>query len=461
MITFVVRRVVPLVGLGVVLGALVRSQRVPGVTADAWFHLRFGAEFLGSWSLRDPGHLGVYDTADWVPTQWLPQVGMAWVHERVGVGGVVFVTGVLVLLLAVSLYLTCRRLAAPLPSALACAAAMMAASPGLSARPQLFSYAFVILTVGAWLGTARDGRPRYWLVALAWLWPMLHGMWPVGISISLAAAVGMALQQGGGPRVALRWATIPAASVVVTLLNPLGPSVVGGLFEVGSRSGYFAEWGPADFTEPAAAVVAVIVALVVLAGLRSRPLSWVHVMLVLLGLAWALYSMRTTPVAAFILGPLLAGAIQSAVPEGEPLSRPELASVAAMLLAACAVLVPVSAHRASEEVVAGWVDRRLDALPPGTKVLNDWPSGSYLLARHPDLQLVMHGYGDVFTDDEMERNADLVRTQPGWDRLVEDLDADVALLDPDTSLGYAVEHLLAWTRVEGDDDLVLLEPPQP
>src|SRR5690606_37331384 len=97
----------------------------------------------------------------------------------------------------------------------------------------------------------------------------------------------------------------------------------------------------------------------------------------------------------------------------------------------------------------------------GTKVLNDWPSGSYVLASHPDLQLVMHGYGDVFTDAELARNAELVRTEPGWDDVVAGLDADVALLDPDTSLGYAVEHQLGWTRIEGDDDFVLLQPPQP
>lgn len=460
MMTFVVRRVVPLVGLAVVLGALVRNQRVPDPSADAWFHLRFGAEFRHSWSLRDPGHLSVYDSADWVPTQWLPQVAMAWIEEQVGIAGIVFATGVLVLGLAVSLYLTCRQLAAPLPSAIACAAGMMAASPGLSARPQLFSYAFVILTVGAWLATARDGRPRYWLVAVAWLWPMLHGMWPVGISISLAAAVGMALQQGDRSRTALRWAVIPVASIVAAFLNPLGPSVVRGLFDVGARSSYFAEWGPTDFTQPAAAVLAVITALVLLTGLRSEPLPWVHVLLGLLGLAWALYSMRTTPVAAFILAPMLASAIQRVVPLADPPSRPELVSVASMLVVACTGLALVSAHRASDEVVPAWVDRRLEALPPATKVLNDWPSGSYVLARHPDLQLVMHGYGDVFTDQELERNADLVRMQPGWDRLVEDLDADIALLDPDTALGYSVEHLLGWTRVQGDDDFVLLTPPQ-
>ena len=51
-------------------------------------------------------------------------------------------------------------------------------------------------------------------------------------------------------------------------------------------------------------------------------------------------------------------------------------------------------------VVAGWVDERLDAMPAGTKVLNDWELGHYTMARHPQVQLVMHGYVDMFTPDD-------------------------------------------------------------
>ena len=460
MITVLVRRVVPLAALAVVLGAIVRTQFVPPAASDAWFHLRFGHEFLsGAWSLRHPGHLGVFDSADWVPTQWLPQVGMAWLDDHLGIGGVVFAGGLLQLVAAVLLYLAGRRLASPLPAAMAAAVAMMAASPGLSARPQLLSYLLVIATTYAWLETARDGRARWWVVGLAWLWPMLHGMWPIGISISAVAVVGIALQGDIRGRPLLRLAAIPALSLVVAVLNPLGPSVVRSLFAVGSRASYFSEWGPTDFTEPAAALLAVVIALVLMSGLRSAPVHWVHVLLALLALAWALYSVRTTPVAAFMLAPLLAAAIQRVVPESGPVSRPELAALLVILLVATTALAIVAARRASEEVVPDWVDSRLDALPARAKVLNDWPSGAYVLAEHPDLQLVMHGYGDVFTDAELERIADLVRLEPGWDELVAGLDADAALLDPGSALGYAVEHQLGWTRVEGDDDYVLLTPP--
>ena len=66
------------------LAFIVRGQFMPHVRNDTWFHLRFGREFLEGWSLRNPGHLGVFDTADWIPTQWLSQMGMAWLEYHGG-----------------------------------------------------------------------------------------------------------------------------------------------------------------------------------------------------------------------------------------------------------------------------------------------------------------------------------------------------------------------------------------
>ena len=92
-------------------------------------------------------------------------------------------------------------------------------------------------------------------------------------------------------------------------------------------------------------------------------------------------------------------------------------------------------------------------------MLNDWNTGAYFLWRHPQLSLVMHGYGDVFTEDELERNSDILRLEPRWDDEVDELDADLALVDPDTSLGYAMTDDLGWTVIEADDEFALLSPP--
>ena len=47
--------------------------------------------------------------------------------------------------------------------------------------------------------------------------------------------------------------------------------------------------------------------------------------------------------------------------------------------------------------VPRWADPALGTLPTGTKVLDDWNLGGYLMWRYPRLDLVMHGYGDTFT----------------------------------------------------------------
>ena len=424
-----------------------------------WFHLRFGREFLSNWSIERPGHLGVYDSAQWVPTQWLSQEGMALLEGRFGIGTLLWAVGALQMVLLISVYAACRTLSSPLPAVIATALALMATSPGLSARPQVLSYLFVVLTTAAWLATARDGRPRYWVIALAWVWPMLHGMWPVGLSISAVAVLGLTLQRELSARSLMRLATIPLLSCLVAVLNPLGTALVQGLVEVSSRTSYFAEWGPPDFTAPAAGVLAVMFAFVLVAGFRSDPVPWVHAALAALALGWGLYSLRTTPVSALILAPLVGSALQPLVPRAGRMNRSEWVSIVAMGVASVTASAVVLSLRTSERVVPAWVDDRLSAMPAGARVLNDWDSGSYFLFRHPELDLMMHGYGDVFTDDEIARNATLTRLEPGWDKRVAALEPDAALVDPNSSIAYSLEYQLGWTTLQADDDFAILIPP--
>lgn len=459
MITTLVRRVVPLMGLAACLVLLVRFQHVPPIGSDAWLHLRLGEEFRDGWALSNPGHLGVFDSATWYPTQWASQIGMSWMDSRFGIGGVVWLAGTLILLLPVVIYLSCRRHAAPLPAALATFVAVAAAAPGLSARPQVISYLFVALVTAAWLETARDGRPRWWIVALTWVWVPLHGMWVVGISISVAAVIGIALARTCERRQLLRLAAIPLLSAAVSLATPLGLDVVRSVTGVGARNDVLTEWGPPDFTSTSTLFLVLMIAIVLLVSLRGGPLDWPIVALLGLSMAWGLYSVRTTVVAGVMLAPLVAMALQRLVPADSRARGREVATVAAMTVLASVGLAIVSAQRADEPVVAGWVDERLDSMPPGTRVLNDWELGHYAMSRHPQVQLVMHGYVDMFTTAELERNIAIATLEAKWDTEVTDLDVDYGFVDPDSRLGYALVNQLGWTTIEGDDDYVLLEPP--
>ncbi|GAA1920640.1 hypothetical protein [Nocardioides hwasunensis] len=459
MITVFVRRVLPVIGMGAVMMVVATRMIISGTGADTYFHLRFGQEFLDGWSIRSPGHLSAFDSASWTPTQWLAQVGMAGVDDVFGLAGILWLAGTLTMALLVLVYLMARLRAAPLAAALATAVFYVAAAPGLSARPQLLSYVFIAVATHAWLATVKDGRPRYWLVLLAWVWPTVHGMWPFGIMIAVVVLAGMALDRSVAPRALLKLAVIPVASLLLSAATPAGLGAFRSLVDVSSRSDYFAEWGAPDFTSPSSFVLALMLAVVFLVALvRPLPTTWADALMIGMATAWALFTVRTGPAAAIVAAPFLASAIQTFLPSQGPPARREVITVLALAAVSSTVLALSAGSRTSEPVVPAWLDARLDAVPTGTRVLNEWDSGPYFLWRHPQLSLVMHGYGDVFTDDEIQRNADLVQLNRGWDDDVADLEADYALVTADSRLGYALVHQLGWTVLEGDDEFELLSP---
>jgi hypothetical protein len=456
-----VRYVVPTIIVIGVFAILTNHAKDPLSNTDTYFHLKFGHEFLnGAWSLRDPGSVTVFATNDWVPTQWLPQIVMAQVEDWFGLAGVAWLSGLLYIALAFTLWTIARRYASPLAAAPVTAVAILAASPGMSMRPQVISYLLIAVTTAAWLDTRRDGRARWWLVPLAWVWAMAHGMWPVGIIIGAVALVGLALDRAVTHKQWLRLAAIPVLSAAVSALTPVGPALYSAVLQVNSRGQYFAEWQPPDFTDGNAVCVLLLFGVVLLQmARRATVLSWTELLLFVLAGGWALYTNRTVMVAAMMLVPLAAAALQQALRERPPVSRREWGSVVAGAVACLAVLAVVVPRTADQPPpYPDWLST-LDELPPGTAVVNDWGEGGYLMWRFPELNFVMNGYGDIFTDDELARNYQLDATNPGWVDTVQDTGAQYALLKPGARLAYGLDRLEGWTVVHRSDELVLLEAP--
>ena len=105
------------------------------------------------------------------------------------------------------------------------------------------------------------------------------------------------------------------------------------------------------------------------------------------------------------------------------------------------------------------MDPALQALPAGTKVLDDWDQGGYLMWRYPRLDLMMHGYGDTFTTGELRRNTDLITAAPGWDEELRASGARVAVLRPWSRLGYLLTVQEGWQVVHQSDSFELLRAP--
>ncbi len=188
--------------------------------------------------------------------------------------------------------------------------------------------------------------------------------------------------------------------------------------------------------------------------------SWTETLLIAMAGVFAAYSVRTVPIAAAMLAPLAGAPLQALLGRRAPVTRRERQVVLGSAAAALVVLALAVPHTSDQPLrEPGWADRELGALPPGTKVVNDWALGGYLMWRYPQLDLVMHGYGDTFTTAELTRNNDLLVTAPGWQQVVRHLGARVAVLRPGSSLASQLAFQEGWRVVHRSGDLELLEAP--
>ena len=451
-----------------------RLASAPLSNTDTYFHLRFGSEFLNGWSLRHPGSVSGFATADWLPTQWLTEVVMARTEDAFGLAGVAWLYGLLLVALLTTIYLSARYWAGPLLSVALTCLALLSASQQLWMRPQLLSFLLVSVTAAAWLRTRDDQRIRWWLVPLTWVWAMVHGMWPVGIGLGVVAVVGMALDRTMPRPRLLRAAAVPLLSAVAAAVTPVGPGLYGAVVGVGDRSQYFSEWGPPDYSTVDCRALGVLLVLTVGLMLRRGVRTWTDLAFLLVAGVCAVWSWRTVPVAATMLVPLAAVQSRAARPtaahsESGPTGagrsrttsprRPEqilLAVGGVLTLAALAFVVPRTADQPPSQ--PAWVDPALSSLPAGTKVLDSWDYGGYLMWRYPQLDLLMHGYGDTFTIAELQRNTDIADLAPGWDTELRATGCTIALLRP-TAVAYALENQLHWTVLHRSAAIVELQAP--
>lgn len=438
----------------------VRAGLQPVTNADTLFHLRFGHEFLGPWSLREPGSVSSLATAPWTPTQWLPQVVMARAEDWFGLGGVAWLTAAQITGFVLAVLVACRHRSSLLVATTVTLVTVVVAGGGLSGRPQVISYLLTAVTVDAWLRTREDQRVRWWLVPLTWVWAQCHGMWPLALVIGAVAIVGGLLDRTSSLRSAGREALVVGGSLVVAGLTPVGPALYRAIFAVGARAEYIPEWGAPDFTSPSQLVLAAMIAGYLLLRLRGGPVAWTEVLFVLLGCGWSVYSARTAPIAAIVMAPLLAGALQSVLPPRAPVRARERAVVLGGALAALAVVAVVLPARSVSPDPYPAVDQALAALPDRTVVLNEWTDGGYLMWRHPDLDVGMHGYLDTYTIEEIGSWRRLLAARPGWQDLLARTHARYAVLAPDTPLTAALTGELGWSVVESSDGRQVLRAPE-
>ncbi|MFC6153340.1 hypothetical protein [Nocardioides yefusunii] len=416
--------------------------------ADTFFHLRLGDEFRADWSISSPGTVTEFANRDWTSTQWLAQLGMAQAEAWGGLRGVAVLTALAVVFLAFSFYFSTRFAGTFAWSALIIPVALFSCAMYLTGRPQVLSYAFAALVTGAWASSLRSGRTPWWTIGLTWLWSALHGMWPVALLVGATAVLGMAVDRSVRPRQLGKHATCLTASALIVLISPVGLDVYRAVFRVGAISEYFLEWGPANFRNLTGVLAVLLVLATIVLASRKRDSGWAPLLLALLSCAWILYSARTVPIGVAMSVPLLA--LLGTDPGSArriPWEIPIVVIAAAEIAVSCTVW---SKGLEQDPRATSAAHASVDSLPHGTALLNDWGEGGYDMWRHRDLQILMHGYGDMFTNSELKRNYNLSRLEPGWYQEITGLGLREALLPSESALTAALIEDKGWVVVAKD-----------
>ena len=441
---------------------VVATQTVHAVNdPDTWWHLRTGDELRGHLDLVGPDPWSPFTTREWIRHQWLGDLLLSWLHGLGGLPAVAWYVALLGTTTLVVAYLVARRDAAVLPAAALALAAAVGTSMTLSARPQSFSLPFTLVAGGAWLATARDHRSRWWLVPFTWVWACLHGFWFVAPLLGLVVAVGLRLERAPG-RVVARATAVALTSLVAAALTPVGPRLLTAPFQVGTITALIDEWRPPTVGMPAFLVTWAMAMLLVLVWNVGRAPTWPEIgVLVLAGYLLVTHG-RTVALAAALLVPLLARAVQERTPLGrEGLGRAE---VLALLVAAAVGLggawTLAGTRAAAPQGFPTALADRLDALPDGTVVCNDYGVGGWLWWAHPRLVPVIDGRTELYAPADVEAYARFAAGGDGTTALVSHRGCPAALVRAGSPPAATLTRG-GWSVAGTAEGWTLLGRPQP
>jgi len=452
----------PVVLMGVLLAA-VAKQGVRAISdPDAFWHLRLGEDILDARSVSSvTGSWSSISSQPWVPTQWLTEAVLAVLEDLGGLPAVAWAFTVTLLALVLLVHRSARHVADPVPAAFSTGLTILAMSASLSPRPHMATYLLLCVTLLAWLRTIDDLRPRWWLVAVTWVWAMSHGMWFVGPVVGLAVVGGLVLDRRLDRSSVLRLAAVPIGSVAVAALTPVGPALLQAPFAVAGVGAFITEWQPPSFREIGPAVAALMVASVVVSWSRStRRVRWAEVALLLLAAAWILLATRTVALGAVIVSPLVAAALQGALRRDAQMpARAELWTLQGIAAAiACVALFVVPTIASEPGNVPSALSRELDALPAGSVVHNDYKLGGWLRWRHPDLEPVVDGMTEAYSVEHLQDYGRVQAVAADWQETFDEWQPAAALVLDRSPLATALVEQRGWVTVVEDDGYVLLTP---
>jgi hypothetical protein len=436
---------------------------------DLWWHLKVGEEMWKTQRIPTADQFSSTTFGHpWVAHEWLAQLILFAVYQAGGYSGLIFLLSVTSSTIVVLSFLLCGRWSGNWKvSLIGGLSALFFLTSGLSIRPALFGYLFLVVELLLLYAVSRGhGKALLALPVVFVIWANCHGSFLFGLAVLAAIFGAMSIRVAAGR---IEWrrsdravlaCTCVAACWIAPFVNPIGARMVTyplGLLSTQSENiSYVAEWAALNLQEPRAIGFAALLALVILATVLRwivlTPLEWILLSTVT---AMATSHVRMLPIFGIISAPVLCRILATQWDNYDPRKDHPILNCMLILtaLSMSAAVMPnataIDRQIAAKEPVAA-VKAIQQARLPGP-LLNEYSWGGFLMWANPAQKVFIDGRFDLYAWtgilDEFRRWA-LLQEDPR--RLLDRYGIRTCLIRSTSPMANIFPLLPEWKRVYDD-----------
>lgn len=460
----------------VLLGAILISavfiiERSIRLDPDTWWHIKVGSDIL---AVHHFPKVDLYSStargAPWIAYEWLGDAMMALVG-RAGLRGIEFLliagSSAIVLLIYYYAWLGSKKCKAAF---LATIAVMPLAALSMTVRPQIFGYAFLLITLIC-LELFRQGHLRaLWaLPPVFLLWVNTHGSFVLGFMAFGLYWVGGLVDFSWGGLYSRRWAPpkrirLELAALACVLMLPITPYgtrlamvPIEYAFSLPGNMAHIQEWQPADFSQWQMKLFLVLVLVFLIANLTVKlRCSLVEASFFIFATFETCVHVRFAIVFAIVFAPVLAAILTRWVDTYNPaIDKHGLNAMLVLTMAFTWVRYFPSRAALERKITADFpvqAVRYLRQHPVSGPMFNNYGFGGYLIwAGEPAYGVFIDGRGDLYENAGVFADyRRIVTLAPDIQQLLEKYDIQSCLIQRGTPLATFIAGNPRWTRVYQD-----------
>lgn len=450
--------------------------------ADTGWHIRTGDYILNTHSVpRHDIFSFITPPIPWTAHEWLAEVIMAVIHRGLGLTGIAIFFSFMIALVYYLLFRLLRTYDGNILTAVLVTVLVIESSPmHWLARPHIFTHLFLIVWYILLDGYQSGRCNRLYLLPFSMLlWVNLHGGFVTGLVLlgiySLGNLIEAYYARGYERTTASRKARELGAMLFLCLLaclvNPRGYHILLFPFDVVSNRylmDHVQEFIAPNFHEPLV-VKYLLFMLIGLLALSKKRLSAIEILLIIIFLNMALFSIRHVPLFALIVAPIIVrqAAIVLGACEGKfaNLLREKgegIASVdasargVAWLLAGIAVVAILTA---TGKIHFGF-DPRIKPVAAveflkrepirGNMFNNDQIGGYIIYAAHDQYKVFFDGRSDMYGVARMKEYNNISGFEPGWEKILAKYRITWIIFDAKSSLSRFMLVNPDWRLIYAD-----------